>query len=80
MQYMLLIYDSEDVWRSMSEEDQRTVMGEYMAYTEALALHKTRLPALPRPCRKRVVPRPARPGDEPAELRQIYGPDRWLRP
>jgi hypothetical protein len=36
MQYMLLIYDSEDVWRTMSEEDQRTVMGEYRAYTEAL--------------------------------------------
>ena len=36
MQYMLLIYDSEDAWATMSEEDQRTVMGEYMAYTEAL--------------------------------------------
>ena len=36
MQYMLLIYDAEDAWTSMSEEDQRTVMGEYTAYTEAL--------------------------------------------
>jgi hypothetical protein len=36
MQYMLLIYDDESVWRSMSEEDRNNVMGEYFAYTEAL--------------------------------------------
>ena len=36
MQYMLLIYDDESTWRSMSEEDRQTVMGEYFAYTEAL--------------------------------------------
>ena len=36
MQYMLLIYDSEDTWTSMSEEERNAVMGEYFAYTEAL--------------------------------------------
>jgi hypothetical protein len=36
MQYMLLIYDDEGVWRSMPEEERNTVMGEYGAYTEAL--------------------------------------------
>ena len=36
MQYMLLIYVSEDVRTSMSEEEQQAVMGEYFAYTEAL--------------------------------------------
>ena len=36
MQYMLLIYDDESVWTSMSEDEQKTVMGEYFAYTEAL--------------------------------------------
>ena len=36
MQYMLLIYDDEDVWRSMPEDERNTVMGEYFAYTEAL--------------------------------------------
>ena len=36
MQYMLLIYDAEDTWTSMSDEEQQGVMGEYFAYTEAL--------------------------------------------
>jgi hypothetical protein len=36
MQYMLLIYDAEGTWRSMSEDDRNAVMGEYFAYTEAL--------------------------------------------
>jgi hypothetical protein len=36
MQYMLLIYDREDTWRSMPEEERNSVMGEYLAYTEAL--------------------------------------------
>jgi hypothetical protein len=35
-QYMLLIYDDESVWRSMSEEDRNAVMGEYFSYTEEL--------------------------------------------
>jgi hypothetical protein len=36
MQYMLLIYDDANVWRSMPEDDRNTIMGEYFAYTEAL--------------------------------------------
>ena len=36
MQFMLLIYDDEQTWRGMSEEDRNAVMGEYRAYTEAL--------------------------------------------
>jgi hypothetical protein len=36
MQYMLLIYNNEDTWRSMAEDERNTVMGEYFAYTEAL--------------------------------------------
>jgi hypothetical protein len=36
MQYMLLIYDAEDTWTSMSEEERNSVMGEYFAYTEEL--------------------------------------------
>ena len=36
MQYMLLIYDDESTWSSMSQEQQNTVMSEYMAYTQAL--------------------------------------------
>jgi hypothetical protein len=35
-QYMLLIYDAESTWASMSEEEQEQVMGEYVAYTEEL--------------------------------------------
>jgi hypothetical protein len=36
MQYMLLIYDDEATWGSMSEADRNAVMGEYFAYTEEL--------------------------------------------
>jgi hypothetical protein len=36
MQYMLLIYDDEGVWRSMPEDERNAVMGEYYGYTEAL--------------------------------------------
>ena len=36
MQYMLLIYDDPNVWRTMSEEEQNAVMGEYFAYTNEL--------------------------------------------
>jgi hypothetical protein len=33
---MLLIYDDESVWTTMPEEEQKSVMDEYFAYTEAL--------------------------------------------
>jgi hypothetical protein len=33
---MLLIYDDEGIWDTMPEAEQRSVMGEYFAYTEAL--------------------------------------------
>jgi hypothetical protein len=36
MQYMLLIYDDEAVWRSMPDAERDAVMGEYFAYTESL--------------------------------------------
>jgi hypothetical protein len=36
VQYMLLIYDDESTWATMPEEEQKSVMGEYYAYTEAL--------------------------------------------
>ncbi|MEX0673588.1 MAG: YciI family protein [Gaiellaceae bacterium] len=36
MQFMLLIYDDEQTWRGMSEEERNGVMGEYFAYTEQL--------------------------------------------
>ena len=36
MQFMLLIYDDEQVWQGMSEEERNGVMGEYFAYTEEL--------------------------------------------
>jgi hypothetical protein len=36
MQYMLLIYDAENVWRSMPEGERNAMMGEYFAYTEEL--------------------------------------------
>ena len=36
MQFMLLIYDNEATWDSMSEQDRSAVMGEYFAYTEEL--------------------------------------------
>jgi hypothetical protein len=35
-QYMLLIYDDPSTWRSMSEQEQNAVMGEYQAYTDEL--------------------------------------------
>ena len=34
MQYMLLIYDDENVWSSLSEEDQSRMMDEYWAFTD----------------------------------------------
>jgi hypothetical protein len=36
MQFMLLIYDEEQTWRGMSEEERNAVTGEYSAYTEQL--------------------------------------------
>ena len=36
MQYMLLIYNDESSWSTMSEEESQAVMGEYFAYTEWL--------------------------------------------
>ena len=36
MQYMLLIYNDETWWESLSEEEGRAVTGEYFAYTEEL--------------------------------------------
>jgi len=36
MQFMLLIYDDEQTWRGMSEDERNAVMGEYGAYTEEL--------------------------------------------
>jgi len=36
MQYMLLVYDDQATWASMSENDRNAVMGEYFAYTEEL--------------------------------------------
>ena len=36
MQYLLLIYDEENVWSTMSESDRNAVYAEYGAYTNAL--------------------------------------------
>ena len=36
MQYMLLIYDTEDSMGAMSEAERNAFMGEYFSYTEAL--------------------------------------------
>ena len=36
MQYLLLIYSREDVWPSMTPEQQQQGMAAYMAFSEAL--------------------------------------------
>jgi len=36
MQYMLLIYDNEKNWPSMSEKERNAIMGEYFAFTEEI--------------------------------------------
>ena len=36
MQYMCLIYDDEQVWQGMSEDEQNAVFGEYGAFTESI--------------------------------------------
>jgi hypothetical protein len=34
MQYMLLIYDDENVWSSLSEDERNRMMDEYWAFTD----------------------------------------------
>ena len=34
MQYLLLIYDNEKLWTTMSENETKKLMGEYFAFTE----------------------------------------------
>lgn len=36
MQYMLLIYDDEKVWNSMSEQERGTIYGDYMKFTKEI--------------------------------------------
>jgi hypothetical protein len=36
MQFMLLIYDDQQAWERLSEEERNAVMGEYFAYTDQL--------------------------------------------
>jgi hypothetical protein len=36
MKYMLLIYDNEQVWINMSEEQQSQMYGEYMKFSEEI--------------------------------------------
>ena len=35
MKYALLIYDTDEAWENLSEAEYRSVMGEYMAVSEA---------------------------------------------
>ena len=36
MQYMCLIYDDEQVWQGMSEDERNAVFGEYGAFTQSI--------------------------------------------
>jgi hypothetical protein len=36
MKYMLLIYDDEKVWETMSESERHRLFGEYMQFTEQI--------------------------------------------
>ena len=36
MQYMLLIYDDEQLWETMAEEERNRLLGEYLALTNEL--------------------------------------------
>jgi hypothetical protein len=36
MQYMLLIYENENGWRGWPAEEQKKMMGEYMAFTRSI--------------------------------------------
>jgi hypothetical protein len=38
MQYLILIYEDEKAWGSLSEEEMNKVFGEYMAYSKEMAL------------------------------------------
>jgi hypothetical protein len=37
MQYLLLIYENEKAWASISEEESGKLFGEYRAFTESIA-------------------------------------------
>jgi hypothetical protein len=37
MQYLLLIYDNEKSWESMSQEESGKIFSEYRAFTESIA-------------------------------------------
>ncbi len=37
MQYLLLIYENEKTWATMSKEDSGKLFGEYRAFTESIA-------------------------------------------
>jgi hypothetical protein len=45
MQYMLLIYDDEQVWANMSDGERKGVYAEYGAFTNDLREHGTLLSA-----------------------------------
>jgi hypothetical protein len=36
MQYMCLIYDNEQVWQGMSDDEKNAVYGEYGAFTQSI--------------------------------------------
>ena len=36
MQYLCLIYDDENAWASMAEDERNAVFGEYNAFTESI--------------------------------------------
>ena len=36
MEYLLLIYEDEKVWQSLSETDRQAIMGAYYTYTQAI--------------------------------------------
>jgi hypothetical protein len=36
MRYMLLIYEPESIWTTMSQEETGKIFGEYMAFTEGI--------------------------------------------
>ena len=36
MQYLLLIYNDENRWQSMPDDERNAIIGEYFAYTEEL--------------------------------------------
>jgi hypothetical protein len=36
MQYLLLIYEREAIWKDMPEAESQKIFGEYMAFTEAI--------------------------------------------